>query len=59
MIIFVAVDEAGGPAPVPRWSPQTDEDRAQEAYARRLMELRKGIEEEMEAARSHDDAAGR
>ncbi len=59
VIIFVAVDDAGGPAPVPGWAPQTDEDRAQEAYARRLMALRKGIEAEMDAARAHDEPAER
>jgi acyl-CoA hydrolase len=49
VIIFVAVDDEGTPVPVPRWEPDTDEDRAQEGYARRLMELRKGIEDEMQA----------
>ncbi|XYI02253.1 hypothetical protein ACMHYB_21735 [Sorangium sp. So ce1128] len=37
--------------------PQTDADRTQEAYARRLMELRKGIEQEMAAARPRDPGA--
>lgn len=57
VIIFVAVDDAGRPVPVPPWTSQTDDDRAQEAYARRLMELRKGIEQEMEAARLRDRPA--
>ena len=57
VIIFVAVDDAGKPAHVPPWTPQTESDRAQEAYARRLMELRKGIEAEMDAARERDELA--
>jgi hypothetical protein len=32
---------------VPAWTPLADEDIALESYARRLMELRKGIEAEM------------
>jgi acyl-CoA hydrolase len=47
IIIFVALDQDGKPVAVPRWEPATDEDRALERYALRLMELRKGIEEEM------------
>ncbi len=57
VIIFVAVDDAGKPVEVPTWTPQTDSDRAQDAYARRLMELRKGIEAEMDAARERDEPA--
>ena len=57
VIIFVAVDDAGSTAAVPPWTPTTDDDRAQEAYARRLMTLRKGIEEEMNAARAPDEGA--
>ena len=47
IIIFVAVDDAGKPIPVPVWKAETDEDRRLEAYAKQLMDLRKGIEEEM------------
>jgi acyl-CoA hydrolase len=57
VIIFVAVDDAGKPAQVPPWTPQAESDRAQEAYARRLMALRKGIEAEMDAARERDELA--
>ncbi len=46
VIIFVAVDAQGIPVEVPTWEPQTDEDISLEAYAKRLMELRKGIEQE-------------
>jgi acyl-CoA hydrolase len=52
IIIFVAVDRDGKPSLIPLWEPQTDDDRKLEAYARQLMELRKGIEEEM---RTHQD----
>ena len=45
--IFVTLDEAWQPAPVEKWVPQTEEDQALEAYARKLMDLRKGVEEEM------------
>jgi acyl-CoA hydrolase len=47
IIIFVAVDDQGKPAPVPSWQPQTEADRAMENYAQKLMALRKEIEEEM------------
>lgn len=47
IIVYVAIDEAGKPVSVPKWSPQTQEDRDLEAYALRLMELRKGVEAEM------------
>jgi acyl-CoA hydrolase len=47
IIIFVALDDEGKPTAVPRWTPTTDEDTALERYALRLMELRRGIEDEM------------
>jgi acyl-CoA hydrolase len=47
VIVFVAVDQAGEPTPVPAWAPITDEDIELERYARKLMELRKGIEAEV------------
>lgn len=48
IIVYVAIDENGKPTTVPKWQPQTSEDRELEAYALRLMELRKGIEAEMQ-----------
>ncbi len=48
IIVYVAIDEQGKPTLVPKWKPQQEEDRAMEAYALRLMELRKGIEAEMQ-----------
>ena len=47
VIIFVAVDAAGTPVPVPAFVPATPEDAGLADYARRLMALREGIEEEM------------
>lgn len=49
IIVFVALDEQQEkPVSVPKWAPQNEEDRREEAYALRLMELRKGIEAEMQ-----------
>lgn len=48
VIIFVALDDDGKPTPVPKWEPVTADDRAMEQYAAKLMELRRGIEDEME-----------
>ena len=49
VIVFVALDEAGRPAPVPSWTPVTDTDRALQAYALRLIELRKLMDGELES----------
>ncbi len=48
IIVYVAIDSSGVPTQVPKWNPQTEEDRALEAYALRLMDLRKGAEAEMQ-----------
>jgi acyl-CoA hydrolase len=47
IIIFVAVNDDGKPIAVPAWIPQSEEDQALESYAKKLMALRKGIEDEM------------
>ena len=47
IIIFVAMDEEGRPVAVPRWAPSTQEDLELEAYAKKLVNLRKNIEDEM------------
>ena len=47
IIVFVAVDENGKTKNVKKWEPHTDREIAQQKYAQRLMELRKGIEVEM------------
>jgi acyl-CoA hydrolase len=46
MIVFVALDDQGAPAEIERWRPETEEDAALEQYAKSIMGLRKGIEEE-------------
>lgn len=51
IIIFVAVDEEGKPFGVTPWQPRTEEEAARERYAIRLMELRRGIEDEMQPHR--------
>lgn len=47
IIVFVAVDDNGIPKTVPRWTPITEEDKQMDAYAKKLMELRKDIDKEM------------
>jgi acyl-CoA hydrolase len=48
VVVFVALDPEGRPAPVPPWKPAGDVDLALEAYAQRLGELRKQMDAEME-----------
>ncbi|MEZ9523103.1 acyl-CoA thioesterase [Enterovibrio norvegicus] len=49
IVIMVAVDEGGKPTSIPKWIPETDEDKELEQSAIRLMNMRKQIGEEMEA----------
>jgi len=49
IIVFVALDEEGKPTAVPPWQPEGESELQLQSYARRLAELRKGIEEEMGA----------
>ncbi len=49
VIVFVALDEQGRPRSVPPWTPVTDTDRALQAYALRLIELRRLMDAEMDA----------
>jgi acyl-CoA hydrolase len=51
IIVFVAMDEQGNPEPVKTWIPENEEDKQLEQYAKRLMELRQGIEQEMQDKR--------
>lgn len=44
VIVFVAVDDAGKPVPVPGWTPRGDEDRRLSEYAIQVMALSKDIE---------------
>ena len=54
VVVMVATDAAGKPTPVPKWQPQTEDDKSLAAYAQKLMELDKGIEQEI--ARYRDAA---
>ncbi len=47
IIVFVGVDEQGKPVAVSQFIPDNDDDRALENYAKKLMELRERIEDEM------------
>ncbi len=49
IIVFVAMDGEGKAISVPTWTPTTEEEVEMESYARKLMLLRKNIEDEMEA----------
>lgn len=49
VIVFVSLNEAGRPQPVPVWTPVSDTDRALQAYALRLIELRKLMDAELES----------
>ena len=49
VMVFVATDETRTkPVPIPKWTPITEKEIALEQYAIKLMQLRKGIEEEMQ-----------
>lgn len=53
VIVFVALDGVEGkPTAVPVWTPHNDEDKRLAEYARKVMELSKGIEATV--ARYHD-----
>ncbi len=59
IIIFVAVDAEGTPVQVEAWVPRTEEDVALQTHAIRLMELRRGIEEEMSTLTASSEATQR
>ncbi len=55
VIVFVALDGIEGkPAPVPPWTPQSDEDRRLSDYAKQVMALSKGIEQTIARYRDAD-----
>jgi acyl-CoA hydrolase len=58
VVVFVALDDAGSPTPVPTWEPGTADDLAMRDYAMRLMELRQGLEAEMAAHINPDEESG-
>jgi acyl-CoA hydrolase len=47
VMVFAAVDDQGKTVAVPKWIPQTPAALDMEAYARKLMDLRQNIEDEM------------
>ena len=47
VIVFVAMDDDGKPAPVPHWTPVSEDDAALQNYAIKLMSLRSAIDEEV------------
>ncbi|HXW97417.1 MAG TPA: acyl-CoA thioesterase [Gemmatimonadales bacterium] len=49
VMTFVAIDDQGQPKPVPRWVPETPVQRALEAHALRLNEIRKTLDQEIES----------
>lgn len=49
IVVMVAMDESGHPAPVPEWVPTAEHDIAQRESAMRLMEMRGKISQEMKA----------
>lgn len=49
LIVFVAIDAAGRPTPVPKWEPTDPEDLALQARAVHLKELGQDIQEEINA----------
>ena len=49
VIVFVSLNENGRPHPVPAWTPVSATDRALQAYALRLIELRKLMDAELES----------
>ena len=49
VVVFVALDAGGRPVLVNPWQPESELDRALEAYAERLSTLRKQMDAEMDA----------
>lgn len=47
VIVFVSVDEAGNPIPVKKWNPQTENEKQLAQYAKKLVDLREQINDEM------------
>lgn len=48
VIVFVSVNEQGTPNKVRKWEPMTEKEKHMEHYAKKLMQLRKDIEQEMQ-----------
>lgn len=58
VIVFVALDESGKPVEVPPWVPETEQEKALQGYAKRLMALGKNLEEEMRPHLPHPAGNG-
>jgi acyl-CoA hydrolase len=54
VMVMVATDASGRPTPVPKWEPESEDDRALATYAQKLMELDRNLEQEI--ARYREDA---
>ena len=54
VIVFVALDDAGKPVPVPTWTPGSDEDQRLSEYATQVMALSKDIEQTVARYRAAD-----
>jgi acyl-CoA hydrolase len=48
IMVMVAVDQNGHPVEVPQWQPVTDVDQQQYDTAKKLMDMRRDIKEEMQ-----------
>lgn len=48
VMVFVAVDDNGKPTLVKKWVPKEENDKQLKAYAKKLMDLRRDIEQEMQ-----------
>lgn len=48
VIVFVSTDDKGSPIPVRKFTPESPQELEMEQYAKKLMDLRKSIEHEME-----------
>jgi acyl-CoA hydrolase len=59
IVVFVALDEAGRPTEVPPFEPRTDEERALEAHARHVAELRAALDAERAAFLARLEPAAR
>jgi acyl-CoA hydrolase len=51
LMVFVALDEHGNPAAVPRWLPQTPEDENLARFASHMKQVRATLEAEFDATR--------
>ena len=54
VVVFVAIDDDGKPVAVPDFYPESEEEVANQQYARRLVELRRAIEDEMRPFQRED-----